>query len=121
LPPIRVLLAAKHRILNDIFAAILAPSADVVIVGTVTARNALVATVLSTEAEVVMMDPSDVGEIAFVTELLYVHPRLKVLATMNDGRGTVLCELQPNQTTLGDLSAEHLLDAIRAVARPGAA
>jgi len=50
-------------------------------------------------------------------ELLYAHPRLRVLAVLEDGRNTALYELYPRETKLGALSPAGLVRAIRDAAR----
>src|SRR5687768_4655887 len=46
-------------------------------------------------------------------DLLYAFPRLKVLAVASSGRDAFLCELQPRQHPIEDVSPDGLVQAIR--------
>jgi hypothetical protein len=50
--------------------------------------------------------------------LLDARPLLKALAVMRDGQNTVLYELLPRRTVLGELSGETLRAAIEAAESP---
>lgn len=54
---------------------------------------------------------------AAVFDLLEERSRLKVLAVADDGRDTVLYELRPTRTQLGEVSPQTIVDAIRGAAR----
>lgn len=45
--------------------------------------------------------------------LLEAFPRVRVLAVVDDGRRAFVYELRPQETALGEVSPEGLLDAIR--------
>lgn len=113
--PIRIVLAEMPRKLHDIIEAVVAPHSDLHIVGRLVGRDALPMTVNSTDAEVVILGLSSAEQPSSLDELLYLCPRVKVLATTTDGRGTYVRELKPTEVALGDLSPESLLDAIRTV------
>src|SRR5262245_42236892 len=51
---------------------------------------------------------------ADIERLLRDRPRLKVLQVDDTGRSTVLYELKPHRTALGEVSPARLLSAIRA-------
>jgi len=71
--------------------------------------------VKTTSADVVIMALHRAESPSVLDGLLYECPKVKVLATTTDGRGTFSRELRPNEVALGDLSPEHLLEAIRTV------
>jgi DNA-binding NarL/FixJ family response regulator len=113
--PIRIVLAEMPPKLHDIIEAIVAPHPDLRIVARVVGRDGLLAAVNSTSADVMILELHDAESPSVLDGLLYECPRLKVLATTSDGRGTFVRELLPNEVALGDLSPEHLLVAIRMV------
>jgi hypothetical protein len=116
--PIRIILADMPRKLHDIIEAVLAPHGDLRIVARLVRRDALPFVVSSTGAEVVILGLYGAEPPSALDELLYEFPKIKVLATTGDGRGTYVRELRPNEIALGDLSPQSLLDAIRAVHPP---
>jgi len=57
----------------------------------------------------------DAAELPVVCEeLVTSHPQIKVLAVAGDGRGAFLYELRPQTSSLGEVSPQGLVDAIRA-------
>jgi DNA-binding NarL/FixJ family response regulator len=113
--PIRIILAEMPRKLHDIIEAIVAPHPDMRIVAQVMSRDRLVAAVNSTRADVIILELHRTESPSVLDGLLYQCPRVKVLVTTSDGRGTFVRELLPNEIALGDLSPEHLLETLRAV------
>jgi DNA-binding NarL/FixJ family response regulator len=113
--PIRIILAEMPRKLHDILEAIVAPHPDMRIVARVVGRDRLLFAVNSARADVIILELHGAESPSVLDGLLYECPRVKVLATTSDGRGTFVRELLPNEVALGDLSPEHLLEAIRAV------
>jgi DNA-binding NarL/FixJ family response regulator len=113
--PIRIILAEMPRKLHDIIEAIVAPHPDLRIVARVVERDRLLSAVGSTDADVIILELHDAESPSVLDGLLYECPRVKVLATTSDGRGSFVRELLPNEVALGDLSPEHLLAAIRMV------
>jgi DNA-binding NarL/FixJ family response regulator len=116
--PIRIVLADMPRKLHDIIEVLVAPHADLRIVARHVGRDSLPFVVSTTGAEVVIVGLYGTESPNALDELLYECPKIKVLATTSDGRGTYVRELRPNEIALGDLSPQNLLDAIRAVHPP---
>ncbi|GJG89711.1 hypothetical protein tb265_48920 [Gemmatimonadetes bacterium T265] len=75
--------------------------------------GALASAVARTRADVAIVALSDAAAVAAYGGLLYAHPRLRLLAVTDGGRGAVLYELRPHAVPLGELSAGGLLDAVR--------
>jgi hypothetical protein len=50
-------------------------------------------------------------------ELLYRHPRLKIVALEHDGKQAFLHELRPVRTPLGELSPDRLAEVVESAGR----
>lgn len=90
---------------------------DIELVGPALRRaqaSAIASAVARTEADVAIVALPDAAAMAAYDALLYTHPRLQLLAITGGGRSAVLYALQPHAVPLGELSANGLLDAIRA-------
>jgi hypothetical protein len=107
---VHVLLIALPEMLSEIVREILshepgiAIAAEVADVSAAEVRPADVAIVGSDGEE--LPDPWE--------ELLFEHPRMKVLTVSSDGRTTFLFELRPHREALGEVSPATLIDAVRA-------
>ncbi len=66
----------------------------------------------SLDAEVVVAG-SAASDAPTIEKLLEVRPRARVLTIADDGAQGVLYRLAPEATTLGELSPERLLEAMR--------
>jgi DNA-binding NarL/FixJ family response regulator len=68
----------------------------------------------NTNADVVVVARSGAAIETAFDELLYRHPRLKVIEILDEGRYGTLHELQSRHRSLGEMSPPQLVEAIRA-------
>lgn len=114
---IRILLADMPAMLMEIVAEILAAEPDLTVVEMLADSPDLKDAIKRTQAEVVVTQQiSSIHESGNIARLLPDH-RLKIIALTDNGRQGVLYELRPHRAPLGDMSADRLVAAIRAVAR----
>ena len=115
-PPIRVLLAAQHRLLLRGLRTVLADPTQFTIVGIVQTAAALPQQAATIPFDVLVIDPADLGGRALLARLVSAYPRrVLVLAGLLDLRADLLavgargyvCQQEP---------AEELLTGIRRVA-----
>jgi hypothetical protein len=99
--PVRVLLVGLPRMLSEIVHELLASHSDIAI------------TDAAERADVVICAREHCDE---CRELLWVRPRLKVIAVSGEGREAELHELRPHERLLGNLAPERLLAVIRSAA-----
>lgn len=111
---VRVLLAGMPRMLRDIVEAALLSQRDLDVVGAADgAPAALRAALTANAAEVAIVGVASDAAVTMYDDVLYAHPRLRLLALVGDGRDALLYELRPNRTVLGEPSADVLLGAVR--------
>lgn len=67
----------------------------------------------ATRADVIVMGLNDTGLPAAGERLLAQHPRVRLLGVVADGRDAVLYELRPHRQSLGEVSPEALVSAVR--------
>jgi DNA-binding NarL/FixJ family response regulator len=115
--PIRILLAARPRMLLDMFMDIVAPHADMLVAGTLQDTANIGAAVKKARADVVILAQPAIGPPENYRELLYSHPHLRVLSITSDCRQFFLHTLQPVCAALGEVSPESVVQAIRSSAR----
>ncbi len=70
------------------------------------------------EPEVVIALADERGRVTGAIAPLYRWPRARLLTVQTNGRESVLYELQTHATSLGELSPEQLVHAIRGASRP---
>ena len=88
--------------LGEIIENVVSAQPDMEVVGNLDGRTSL------TEAA------ANLGVDVVIVELVTSHPQIKVLAVAGDGRGAFLYELRPQTSSLGEVSPQGLVDAIRA-------
>jgi DNA-binding NarL/FixJ family response regulator len=108
----RVVLVDMPTLLRGIVREVLAPAADVELVGEFPESAGLAAAVEETEADVVVVGGA-LGDGGPVRRLLEAHPRVRVLAIAADGRRGTVFLLAPEREPLGEVSPEVLLEAVR--------
>jgi len=116
-PNIRILLADMPAMLLDIVAGIVAAEPDLTVVDMLADSTDLTAAVERTRADVVVTQQTSSTQEADQIALLLPERRLKIIALTDNGRQGVLYELRPHRASLGDMSADRLVAAIRAAAR----
>lgn len=72
-----------------------------------------------TKADVVILNEPAMGPSRDYNELLYSRPHLRVLSITSDGHHIFLHKLRPVRATLGEVSAERLVQAIRSISEDG--
>ena len=114
----RILLAGMPRMLQDIVEERLRAQPDMQIVGTLDASGATASALSSTldehGADIVILGLHDETIARSYEPLLFDHCRLRLLAIVGNGRDAFIYELKPNRTPIPEVSAEELLDVIRA-------
>ena len=103
--------------LSDIIADVVSVQPDMQIVGTVEQHGAMVAAARSARPDVVVIGLEDSELPETCGPLFEAFPRIRVLGVASDGRGASLYELRPRKTSLGEVSPEGLVQAIRGSAR----
>ncbi len=103
--------------LCDILAAVLSAEPDMEVVGVLSSRGKLRATVAETKADVVVLALEDSELPEDCGRLLHTHPRIRVLGVASDGRRGFLYELRPLKASLGELSPQQLVNTIRTTDR----
>ena len=103
--------------MREIVQSTIASEADMTVVGVVESDDTLADAVERTDADVVILALASPDEIPAYDALLYRHPRLHLLAMVDDARGALLSELRPHRASVGDVSPAGLVDAIRASVR----
>ena len=113
----RILLVEMPRILCDILADVLSAEPDMEVVGVLSGRGKLRATVAKTRADVVVLALGDSRLPEDCGRLLRAHPRIRVLGVTSEGRRGFLFGLRPLKASLGELSPQRLVNAIRTTDR----
>ena len=108
----RVLLVGVTGILREIVLDALSGQRDIVLVAEVGAAGAVTGVKTHRPTTVVWADVENVAAEA-LGDLLYGHPRLRVLTLEGGGRHSHIHELVPTATPLGQLSRRGLLAAVR--------
>jgi DNA-binding NarL/FixJ family response regulator len=108
----RVLIVDLPRVLREIIRRILsAPGIDVV--AEASGDVDLPELVSATRADVVVMRLENTRLPRAGRRLLVRHPRIRLVGVAADGRDTVTYELSARRRSLGEVSPEALLNAVR--------
>lgn len=110
---IRVVLAEIPPMLSDIVRETVANETDMAVVAEFGERSALLAALATNGGDVVIFGTSDPDESAVPCNLLGASPRVKVLMLEIKGLRAVIYELRPHKKSLGDVSPQRLVQAIR--------
>ena len=100
----------RSRLLRDIVAAISAEHSDIEVLDDVVDLRTARLRLRSGEAAVLICPEAAEADMA---DLLYDHPRLRVLVVEDGGHASFLWELFPLKRPLGELGLDCLLEAIR--------
>jgi DNA-binding NarL/FixJ family response regulator len=112
LESVDVVLVGITGMLSDIVKGIL-DEPDIRVAGELSPDAATADQIARVGADVVIFNTPEIGLPATARALLVQGSRLKVLTIRDDGRATSLYELRPYETTLGQVSPETLLAAVR--------
>ena len=110
----RILLAALPGVIADRVSEALRREANLDVLDPVASTASLEGLVDRTRTDVLIVGTSG-QDLGTLTSLLYAHPRLKLLALVDDGRESFVHELVPRYVQLGSLSAEEIVGAVRTV------
>jgi DNA-binding NarL/FixJ family response regulator len=112
-----VLLAEMPRMLQNIVTDLVTSQPDMVVAGPPADYAALADVVARTQADAVVVARRDRAAPEEFRRLLFAQPRVKLITIAADGRRATLHELRPVTVALGEVSADELVDAIRAAVR----
>jgi DNA-binding NarL/FixJ family response regulator len=110
---IRIVMAEIPRMTRDIVRETVANEPDMILVGEYSERAAFLESLAADGADVVIFGTSEPGDSALPRQFFLTSPHIKVLMLAISGRSAVMYELRPHTTTLGDVSPQRLLEAIR--------
>ena len=116
---IRVLLAGMSPGLADGFAEAIAHRPDMEVVDNTDVGVELLMAAGRTQADAVIIALDDSELPGICTHLLDERPDLIILGVTADGRHASLLDLQPLAVSLGEMSREEMLAALRAAIRSG--
>jgi DNA-binding NarL/FixJ family response regulator len=108
----RIALIGLPQMLRDTVSEIVSAEPDLTVVAELDDLASAGATIGAQAVGVLITAVGDCHPIDFRT-LLTEHPRLRVLCLSADGREGSLFELRPHEQTLGEISPEVLIAAIR--------
>ena len=106
---IRVALRVQPPVLHSLLVGLLSTDPEVQVLEDAAADDA-------NTADVVVLSQPDPENDSAALSMLYRSPRSRVLALGADARRSVLYELRPHRTPLGELSRESLLAAVHGTA-----
>ena len=111
--PIRVLVSGLPRMLRDIVSGVLESQPDMQVVGAAAEKNELDRAILATSADVLVLGCEEAELAQTGNALLASHPFLEILAVGADGKRSFLYHLEPAAVSLGEVSPRLLMDSIR--------
>ena len=115
--PVRIVVVGMPALLREMTRDVIAAQPWATVVAEYDSPVPLADAVRSTGANLVLVgDGPGVEDQA--TALLTSARSVGIFAISDDGRESVLYELRPNKEPLGEVSAERLVDAIRAAVSP---
>jgi hypothetical protein len=103
--------------LVDIVRDIIARHEDLALAGEVAGHDGLLPAARAAKADVILLAEPASGKVCRYEPLLYDRPRLKILAITADGREGFLHKLRPEVISLGELSPDVIVKAIRGAPR----
>lgn len=112
--PLRVLIWNVPRLLGDIIKDILRADPDLVIVEFDGTSKALSQAISDEAPDVIVTGVVDDRLEPACSEFVLTQTRRKVVGVRDDGRSAFLYRLRPEYVSFGELSAERLVQAIRA-------
>ena len=110
---IRVFIADLPVMLRDIVGRLISAADDMEVAGYGLKDRDLVESVVSSEADVVVLGCADARLSDSGARLLDSRPCLKVVAIAGDGKRASLYELRPHRRAIGEVSPESLIERIR--------
>jgi len=111
-----VLLAVMSQTLRDILTQLVAPQPDMEVIDETRQGLELLVTVGQARPDVVILGLEGSRFPGISSHLIAEYPRLKILGLTGDCRTASLCEFEPHEIPLGEISPQGLLALIRAEA-----
>jgi len=109
----RILVAGMPRMLCDIITGVIATESDMEIVGRLPDRLALLSATTDLGADVVVLGIEDAALPDDCAALFDARPSVRVLGVATDDGSAFLWELRPQRVSLGEVSPQGLVEAIR--------
>ncbi len=110
---IRIFVAMMPRLLREIITGSVTGEDDMEVVGEAFERGELLELLGEQRPDVVVVGCRDPNLTDIWPELLFRHPRIKILAIEEVGRRACLYRLCPEQVSFGEVSPALLLNLIR--------
>jgi DNA-binding NarL/FixJ family response regulator len=110
---IRVLLAAMSQTLRDTLTQLMAPQPDMEVIDEMGPDLELLVTVGQIHPDVLILGLESSRFPGISSHLLAEYPRLKILGLTADCGEASVCESEPREVPLGQVSREKLLALIR--------
>ena len=114
LDPIRILITAMPRMLQEIIESVVSSQPDMTLTGPVRRMKSVAAAGRRVRADVVILGESQEHIGGTPWQMLNENPRLKIVTISPDGHRATRYEMRPHQVDLDDVSPEGLIHAIRA-------
>jgi DNA-binding NarL/FixJ family response regulator len=114
---IHVALAVDAPLLRDVLLELLRAEPDIELIDCMLPTHAR-SPAEPAQPDVVILSTSDPDDDEVPVRLLRAAPRCRVLALRSDARASWLYELRPHRSSLGELSRDALLAALRGSAGP---
>jgi hypothetical protein len=106
------------KLMLELMEAILGQHPDLSIVGRVPADNKLAVAISRYRADVLILMQPDGSELAKSADQIFWSRPSRVIEIAEGGHKGVVHVLHPHATTLSELSADTLVDAIRSAGEP---
>lgn len=122
MPRVRILLAGMSRMLTDIVRTIIVSQDDFELAGEVVGNADVAHAADDAAADVVILGLTVRGGATSCVDVLYTRPCIKVVTIEPGGRRAMFHELQSSVVSLGEISPETLIAAVRhrcGPAKPG--
>jgi DNA-binding NarL/FixJ family response regulator len=110
----RILLAGMPPLLRDIVEDAVAKQPDMDVLGHFSEGDDLAQSLKEVAVDVVIVGARQPDDFALADQCLRASPRVRVLVIANSGRNATMYEMRPHRVSLGDVSPEMLVAAIRA-------
>ena len=110
---IKVVMVGLPNMLRDILLGVFANAPDIKIVGNYHDFVELLSTQAAPGADVIVLGGQDEQLDTMSLDFLERHPRSTVIGVAAHGHNTFLVQLSPKLKTLGEVSPEEMLTAIR--------
>jgi hypothetical protein len=111
---IRILLVEEMpRMLRDIIEDAVGTRTDMAIVARVARTHELRAAVDRTAVDIVILHVAEEGELESFDDMLFAHPRIRLLALTGDARAASIYALRPHMDPMRVVSPQGIVEAIR--------